>query len=140
MTARSSLRPASPATSASQSTPASHVARPSTSPGTTAGRTHLRHSSLTLSAYDYAAYRSITHAVQGYDNGRLPARYVIHTVGPRYYQDPQGAPAVLANAYHASLEQAARHGAGTVSAGTRAQSQQASTIWHDRVSFVQERN
>src|SRR5438093_7585026 len=35
--------------------------------------------------------------------GRLPAKYVIHTVGPRYGQDPQQAPAVLASAYRASL-------------------------------------
>jgi O-acetyl-ADP-ribose deacetylase (regulator of RNase III) len=46
--------------------------------------------------------------------GRLPARYVIHTVGPRYYADPAGAPAVLAAAYRSSLALAERHGCASV--------------------------
>jgi O-acetyl-ADP-ribose deacetylase (regulator of RNase III) len=45
--------------------------------------------------------------------GRLPARYVVHTVGPRYSADPEGAPAVLAAAYHSSL--AVAEGAGCTS-------------------------
>ncbi|MGH2352051.1 MAG: O-acetyl-ADP-ribose deacetylase [Chloroflexota bacterium] len=46
--------------------------------------------------------------------GRLPARYVIHTVGPRYYADPQGAPAVLADAYRSSLTLAEQHGCASI--------------------------
>jgi O-acetyl-ADP-ribose deacetylase (regulator of RNase III) len=46
--------------------------------------------------------------------GRLPARYVIHTVGPRYYVDPAGAPAVLAAAYRSSLALAEQHGCASV--------------------------
>jgi O-acetyl-ADP-ribose deacetylase (regulator of RNase III) len=45
--------------------------------------------------------------------GRLPARYVVHTVGPRYFADPQGAPAVLAAAYRSAL--AVAEGAGCAS-------------------------
>lgn len=41
--------------------------------------------------------------------GRLPARYVIHTVGPRYFVDPRGASGVLAAAYRNSLTVAEAH-------------------------------
>jgi O-acetyl-ADP-ribose deacetylase (regulator of RNase III) len=46
--------------------------------------------------------------------GRLPARYVVHTVGPRYYADPEGAPAVLGAAYRSSLALAEGHGCHSV--------------------------
>lgn len=42
--------------------------------------------------------------------GRLRARYVIHTVGPVYWQEgPQRAPRLLYSAYRRSLEVAAEH-------------------------------
>ena len=41
--------------------------------------------------------------------GNLPARYVIHTVGPRFNVDPAGAPATLASAYRNSLLLAEQH-------------------------------
>ena len=42
--------------------------------------------------------------------GRLPARHVIHTVGPVYWRaGPQQAAALLASAYRRSLEVAAEH-------------------------------
>jgi O-acetyl-ADP-ribose deacetylase (regulator of RNase III) len=46
--------------------------------------------------------------------GRLPARYVIHTVGPRYYVDPAGAPRVLASAYRSSLALVEQHSCASV--------------------------
>lgn len=45
---------------------------------------------------------------------RLPARYVIHTVGPVWQGGGQGEPALLAGCYRASLALAAEHGARTV--------------------------
>jgi O-acetyl-ADP-ribose deacetylase (regulator of RNase III) len=42
--------------------------------------------------------------------GRLPARYVIHTVGPVWHGGSSGEPAALASCYRASLELAARLG------------------------------
>lgn len=42
--------------------------------------------------------------------GRLPARYVIHAVGPVYRDGQHGEPALLASAYRRSLEVAAAHG------------------------------
>jgi O-acetyl-ADP-ribose deacetylase (regulator of RNase III) len=47
----------------------------------------------------------ITH---GY---RLPARWVIHTVGPVWHGGSRGEPAQLASCYRRSLELAAQHGA-----------------------------
>ena len=47
--------------------------------------------------------------------GKLPARWVVHTVGPRYYQDPASAPPILASAYRSALAEAERHGAASVS-------------------------
>lgn len=47
----------------------------------------------------------------GYD---LPARWVIHTVGPVWHGGHRGEPELLASAYRRSLEEAARVGAGTV--------------------------
>jgi len=41
---------------------------------------------------------------------RLPARHVIHTVGPVYRDGKHGEPALLAGAYTASLTLAAQHG------------------------------
>ena len=46
--------------------------------------------------------------------GRLAARYVIHAVGPVYYDGKSGEPAKLASAYHSSLELARRHGLRSV--------------------------
>ncbi|MDQ3701301.1 MAG: macro domain-containing protein, partial [Chloroflexota bacterium] len=46
--------------------------------------------------------------------GRLPARYVIHTVGPRYTTDPGGAPVVLAAAYRNSLAVAEAHACASI--------------------------
>jgi len=42
--------------------------------------------------------------------GRLPARFVIHTVGPVYRDGRHGEPAALASAYRRSLEVAVEHG------------------------------
>jgi O-acetyl-ADP-ribose deacetylase (regulator of RNase III) len=42
--------------------------------------------------------------------GRLPARYVIHTVGPVYRDGRHGEPELLAGAYRRSLEIAVEHG------------------------------
>lgn len=41
---------------------------------------------------------------------RLPAKYVIHTVGPVYYDDPKNAPHFLAACYRHSLDLAREHG------------------------------
>jgi O-acetyl-ADP-ribose deacetylase (regulator of RNase III) len=41
---------------------------------------------------------------------RLPARYVIHTVGPVYRDGRHGEPELLASCYRASLALAAEHG------------------------------
>ncbi len=48
---------------------------------------------------------------QGY---RLPARYVIHTVGPVWQGGRQHEPELLASCYRASLQLAADHGVRTV--------------------------
>lgn len=40
---------------------------------------------------------------------RLPARHVIHTVGPIWYSGTQGEPALLESCYRNSLELAAQH-------------------------------
>lgn len=45
---------------------------------------------------------------------RLPARWVIHTVGPVWQGGDQGEPELLASCYRASLALAAAHGARTV--------------------------
>jgi len=46
--------------------------------------------------------------------GLLPARHVIHTVGPVYRDGRQGEPALLASAYRRSLEVAAAHGLASI--------------------------
>lgn len=48
---------------------------------------------------------------QGY---RLPARWVIHTVGPIWHGGEQGEDALLASCYRKSLELAEAHGARTI--------------------------
>jgi O-acetyl-ADP-ribose deacetylase (regulator of RNase III) len=45
---------------------------------------------------------------------RLPARHVIHTVGPVWHGGRRGEPELLASCYRNSLELAARHGLETV--------------------------
>ena len=45
---------------------------------------------------------------------RLPARFVIHTVGPVWHGGTRGEAALLASCYRRSLEVAAAHGAATV--------------------------
>ncbi len=47
--------------------------------------------------------------------GDLPAKYVIHTVGPIYQDGRQGEPAQLASCYQTSLRLAEEHGARSVS-------------------------
>ena len=46
--------------------------------------------------------------------GRLPAKWVVHTVGPVYQDGHHGEDALLARAYRRSLEVAAERGARTV--------------------------
>jgi O-acetyl-ADP-ribose deacetylase (regulator of RNase III) len=46
--------------------------------------------------------------------GRLPARWVIHTVGPVYRDGQHGEERLLASAYRRSLEVAVEHGIGSV--------------------------
>jgi O-acetyl-ADP-ribose deacetylase (regulator of RNase III) len=46
--------------------------------------------------------------------GELPARFVIHTVGPVYRDGQHGEPALLASAYRRSLEVASEHGIRTI--------------------------
>jgi O-acetyl-ADP-ribose deacetylase (regulator of RNase III) len=45
---------------------------------------------------------------------RLPARYVIHTVGPVWSGGPRGEPDLLASCYRNSLKLAAEHGVQTI--------------------------
>ena len=45
---------------------------------------------------------------------RLPARYVIHAVGPRYRDGKHGEPDLLAGCYRASLDLAVAHGIRTI--------------------------
>jgi len=44
----------------------------------------------------------------------LPARYVIHTVGPVWHGGDSGEPAQLANCYRSALELAREHGARSI--------------------------
>jgi len=46
--------------------------------------------------------------------GALPARFVIHAVGPVWHRGTRGEPDLLASAYRRSLEVAAAHGCSTV--------------------------
>ncbi len=46
--------------------------------------------------------------------GQLPARYVIHTVGPVWNNGNKGEPELLANCYHNSLQLAVEHGVKTI--------------------------
>jgi O-acetyl-ADP-ribose deacetylase (regulator of RNase III) len=45
---------------------------------------------------------------------RLPARHVIHAVGPVWHGGTRGEPALLASCYRRSLEIAVAHGLGTI--------------------------
>ena len=45
---------------------------------------------------------------------RLPARFVIHTVGPRWHGGKRGEPALLASCYTESLKLAVAHGVRTI--------------------------
>jgi O-acetyl-ADP-ribose deacetylase (regulator of RNase III) len=45
---------------------------------------------------------------------RLPARYVIHAVGPRYRDGKHGEPDLLASCYRNSLDLAVSHGVRTI--------------------------
>jgi O-acetyl-ADP-ribose deacetylase (regulator of RNase III) len=45
---------------------------------------------------------------------RLPARHVIHTVGPIWYGGDKGEPALLASCYRRSLDRAREHGFASV--------------------------
>lgn len=45
---------------------------------------------------------------------RLPARYVIHAVGPIWTGGASGEPTLLASCYRASLHLAAEHGVGSI--------------------------
>lgn len=45
---------------------------------------------------------------------RLPARFVVHTVGPVWRGGTEGEPALLASCYRRSLEVAASHGAASI--------------------------
>ena len=45
---------------------------------------------------------------------RLPARYVIHTVGPVWHGGGAGEPALLASCYRSALDLAARHHVRTI--------------------------
>jgi len=45
---------------------------------------------------------------------RLPARYVIHAVGPRYRDGEHGEPDLLAGCYRKSLDLAVAHGVRTI--------------------------
>ena len=45
---------------------------------------------------------------------KLPARYVIHAVGPVWHGGTQGEPELLAGAYRASLELAREHGCRSI--------------------------
>ncbi len=46
--------------------------------------------------------------------GNMPARYVIHTVGPIYRDGQQGEPELLASCYRRSLEVAVENGVKTI--------------------------
>jgi O-acetyl-ADP-ribose deacetylase (regulator of RNase III) len=66
----------------------------------------------------YAIVRRIGHLRTGEvvitTGGKLPARHVIHTVGPVWQDGNEGEPALLANAYRNSLKVALENGLKTV--------------------------
>jgi O-acetyl-ADP-ribose deacetylase len=48
--------------------------------------------------------------------GRLPARHVVHAVGPRWRDGDHGEPALLASAYRSAFALASEHSCATVAA------------------------
>lgn len=65
-----------------------------------------------------AACRAIGHCPTGHAvltaGFRLPARYIIHTVGPVYVGGQRGEPDLLASSYRQSLELGATHNLRTI--------------------------
>ena len=55
-----------------------------------------------------------TGAAVATDAGALPARFVIHTVGPKHWEHPDGGSALLAACHTNSLHEARRVGANSV--------------------------
>lgn len=73
-------------------------------------------------AAGHADLQAACRALRGCDTGdakitpgfRLPAKHIIHTVGPVYHGGARGEPALLASCYRRSLEVAVENGLRTV--------------------------